>query len=403
MFDTVCVTGCKNMNIIREFALVCVCCLLTWLPNAAATLSSPWNLMLQTLNTQYILKWEWHQQPPANQTVTFTTQYLHKFKMRKRRDWTSVCEESPEMQCDLTSASLNYHGVFVLRVRAGTTVDTSEWVLKEFCPDEDADLGPPSEVKVTPGDGLLRIRISDPLTSNNVSMREALLPEMYYLIQYWRQSQQTEMEEKMGLVTSSSDVTLKLASWAMYCVRVRSHYDFYNKTSIFSPVHCLQTTGQTPSWLIILVLCPITALLSYILFRYVPVIKTTFYPSSPLPISIGCDSSPGSDQPWLLAPESMVEVYCEKLDLFPKVLPEQSEMLAPPPGDPPVLHPDSCNRSRDSGMYSAEEGSAQLGQASAEEGLSSGPPGGAKTAERGQDSGIGRLTCTPGDSLRELH
>ncbi|KAG9329501.1 hypothetical protein JZ751_004442 [Albula glossodonta] len=351
MFDTVCVTGCKNMNFIREFALVCLCCLLSCVPNAVATLSSPWNLTLQTLNTH---------------------------------------------------ASLNYHGVFVLRVRAGTTVDTSEWVLKEFCPDEDADLGPPSEVKVTPGDGLLRIRISDPLTSNNVSMREALLPEMYYLIQYWRQSQ-TEMEEKMGLVTSSSDVTLKLASWAMYCVRVRSHYDFYNKTSIFSPVHCLQTTGQTPSWLIILVLCPITALLSYILFRYVPVIKTTFYPSSPLPISIGCDSSPGSDQPWLLAPESMVEVYCEKLDLFPKVLPEHPEMLAPPPGDPPILHPDSCNRSRDSGMYSAEEGSAQLGRASAEEGLSSGPPGGAKTAERGQDSGIGRLTCPPGDSLRELH
>lgn len=49
-----------------------------------------------------------------------------------------------------------------------------------------ADLGPPSSVKLTSVKGDLEIVIADPLSSTNKSMK-TLAPDMYYLIQYWKQ------------------------------------------------------------------------------------------------------------------------------------------------------------------------------------------------------------------------
>ncbi|KAJ8350892.1 hypothetical protein SKAU_G00260220 [Synaphobranchus kaupii] len=380
------------MNVISGFVLV-VLSFLEIVFEVSAILPSPHNLTLQTLNTQYILRWEWEQQTLANQNITFTAQFLPAYKIRrKKQDWKLVCNTTLDTHCDFTNSQLHYQGIYLLRVRADCGGESSEWVQKEFCPHEDANLGPPSKVEVFPGNGLLRLWISDPLTSNNKSMREKLLPSLYFLIQYWRQSQ-TVVEDIRVLETSQNDVTLvNLQSRTTYCVTVRSHIDFYNKTSQFSPVLCMKTTGQIPVWLVILVVLPVLVVLSISLYRSFPLIKSTFFPSAQLPDSMcPCDSY-GPDWSRLLAPETQVEVFC-KVEVCPKAIPPEVQTLPAPPDCPGHSH----QGSRDSGMYSTEGGTGQLGVASGQMGVATGQ---VKLAERGLDSGIGRISSAPsGDSL----
>ncbi|XP_035266591.1 interferon alpha/beta receptor 1b-like [Anguilla anguilla] len=344
---------------------------------ASALLPSPQNVTLQTLNTRYVLVWTWDSALgcPANQTATFTAQYLPKFKLRtKKRDWKSACSETADAYCDFTSCDLYYMGVYMLRVRASCVGKNSKWVQLEFCPDKQAHLGPPSKVEAVPGIELLELRISDPLTSKSASMKE-IYPEMYYLIVYWKDTQNA-VKDYRGLNTSINIATLAdLEPWTVYCFKVQSRFNFYNKISGFSETQCQRTTGRTPLWQIFLwflaslVLCFLCVLLpSYGLFRFYWLIKATFFPSYQLPENIQeylYDSSPDSDRPRLLTPESEVEVCCESLDVLPVVVLPEIHAPADPPGG---LDPDPSRHSRqgsgDSGVYSNEEGSGQAGGSS---------------------------------------
>ncbi|XP_061081517.1 interferon alpha/beta receptor 1a-like [Conger conger] len=371
----------------------------------SAIFPSPHNLAVQSLNTQYILKWQWEPQTPPSQSVTFTAQYLHKFKIkRKKQDWKSVCNATLDTQCDFSLAQLHYQGTYVFRVKADCAGESSEWAQTEFCPDQDANLGPPSKLQVFRGNGLLRILISDPLNSNNKSMREILLPSLYFYIQYWKHSENL-VEGSQFLTTSNNDVTLvDLQSWTTYCVRVRCHFDFYNKTSHFSPVVCVKIEGQIPIWLVILASCLVLAALTFGLYRCIPLFKSTFFPSTQLPASMYlCTAEPGLDLSHLLAIEAQVDVFCEKLEVHPKVVPPE---MPPLPHSPGHSHEGSC----DSGMYSNGEGSGEqggapdwtggsdlLGVISESMGVASGQTGVAtkqgNPAESGVDSGIGRMVA----------
>ncbi|KAG9329705.1 hypothetical protein JZ751_030022, partial [Albula glossodonta] len=126
---------------------------------------------------------------PHPHNVSLQTLNTHKFKLkRKKRDWRSVCQSTEDWQCDFTGCDLHYLGVYVLRVRATCAEQRSQWVQLEFCPDKQAHLGPPSRVEVISGPELLEVRVSDPLTSRNTSMKD-FYPDLYYLIQYWKHAQ----------------------------------------------------------------------------------------------------------------------------------------------------------------------------------------------------------------------
>nr|CBL94871.1 cytokine receptor family member b5 like precursor [Oncorhynchus mykiss] len=161
------------------FALV----LLWSLPitNVLAELPQPQNLTLLTLNTQYVLTWDWDQTTTGN-SVSFTVEYMAKYKMKmKKKNWSRVCERTTRTRCDLTGSDLHYLGMYVLRVRASADGVNSGWVNKDFCPDIDASLGPPSRVELAPVGNLLDVTISDPLTSTQHSMKEHVL-FLYYRI-----------------------------------------------------------------------------------------------------------------------------------------------------------------------------------------------------------------------------
>lgn len=285
-------------------------------------LSSPQNLTLETLNTHYLLLWDWGNETAMNGTVTFTAQYLAQYKTRRpahRQNWKSVCVDVVERHCDFSDAGLFYFGMFLLRVRAQIAQQSSRWIQIEFCPDKHADLGPPSSVKLNSLKEGLEITIFDPLDNNNQSMKE-LVQNMYYQIQYWKKYEDQKAEI---LPTPNNVATLSgLDRWTYYCIRVQSRCEFYNKSSVFSETHCTKTGGETTYleiflyFLLSLVMCLLLGLvLSLGCYKTYKTLTSIFYPATQLPVYIHEDWA--ADMPWLLIPES--ETVCEHLDITSEI------------------------------------------------------------------------------------
>ncbi|XP_016097644.1 interferon alpha/beta receptor 1a-like [Sinocyclocheilus grahami] len=346
-------------------ALRCFCfsvCALLLLEESSGfrDLRRPENVSVDSLNTRYVLRWDWPHETAANQTVTFTAQYLREFRSRKASNekyWTSVCVSVLEHRCDFTGA-IHYKISFLLRVWANTSQQSSGWVQISFCPDEHAALGPPSSLKLSSIKGDLEIIITDPLSSTNQSMKTLLNDRLSYLIQYWRRS--AEPQKAKFLETKNNLVILtELDRQTWYCVRVQSRDGSHNKSSIFSDTPCTRTEGQMPYWqiflyfLISLLLCFLLVLLNFCFYKMFTLLKNTFCPAIQLPDHIQELWLSDSEKPQLLAPESP-ESVCELLvmvsaELDAVAVDEHSN----------AEEQDSSTHSRhcsgDSGVYSTEE------------------------------------------------
>ncbi|XP_010904274.2 interferon alpha/beta receptor 1b isoform X1 [Esox lucius] len=334
--------------------------------NVLGEVPVPQNVTLSSMNTQYILIWDWDQNNTGS-PATFTAEYIAKFKLARKKSppWVSVCNGTTATFCDFTGSDLLYLGMYVFRVQASVDGLASEWVQKDFCPHKDAVLGPPSRVELAPAGNLLDVCISPPLTSTQGSMSDLLA--LYYRIEYWSQWDDPQGLKREVLNTSSTLVTLPgLDAWSWYCVTVQARYDYYNKASRYIAPMCMQTEGDTPHWqiflyfLIALVVCfLLVLLLCYTGFRCYKVLKNTFYPSNQLPYHIQeyLSDSPSSDLPCLLTPDS--ELCCDRLSVCPEVV--LLEVHVPPPVTESEQDGGRHIRqgSGDSGMYSTEGGSAQ--------------------------------------------
>ncbi|KAM7407933.1 hypothetical protein PAMA_003605 [Pampus argenteus] len=341
---------------------------------AGAELLPPHNVTVISLNTNYTLRWDWDQFINA----TFTVEYVGRYRLTSKKGpkWYKACEKTSHRSCDLTPLNLYYFSIYMLRVRVNVNENHSDWVLKQFCPDEDADVGPPSKVDLIPAGSDLDVYIIDPMTSTNVSMKDKdYIPDLYYQIIYWERTADTQAVTTLTLTSKANIVTLpRLKAWTWYCVSVQSRYDFYSKSSQFTSPHCMSTEGPVPWWKIFLyfvcslVICFLLVLfLLLIFFRCFRTIKATFFPSSQLPGHFKeyfCDS-PGSDIPRLLSPGSEAELLCDRVSICPE--PVFLEIHDPPleaqPAPPSGLEADSrhsrqgSSGSRDSGVYSTEGGS----------------------------------------------
>ncbi|XP_006810529.1 interferon alpha/beta receptor 1a-like, partial [Neolamprologus brichardi] len=153
----------------------------------------PQNVITKTLNTNYTLSWDWPPGAAGTHAVTFTTQYV------------------PNVISSLSRL---------------------------------AALGPPSNVTLAPAGSDLDVVVTDPLTSNNTSMREHV-PNLYYHVQYWERQADGQASPHKQLRINTTMVTLPgLKAWTWYCVSVQSRDDFYSKTSDFTVPHCMQTEGN---------------------------------------------------------------------------------------------------------------------------------------------------------------
>uniref|UniRef100_A0A9J8AAX1 Interleukin 10 receptor, beta n=1 Tax=Cyprinus carpio carpio TaxID=630221 RepID=A0A9J8AAX1_CYPCA len=224
-----------------------------------------------------------------------------------------------------------------------------------------AALGPPSSLKLSSVKEDLEIIITDPLSSTNQSMKTLLKNKLSYLIQYWRRSEGPQkakvLETKNNLVMLTE---LDRQTW--YCVRVQSHDDFHNKSSVFSDTHCTRTEGQMPYWqiflyvLISLLLCLLLVLLYFCFNKMLSLLKNTFCPAVHLPDHIQELWLSESETPQLLAPESP-ESVCEPLVMVSAELDAVAVDEHSNAGEQ-----DSSTHSRhssgDSGVYSTEEDSS---------------------------------------------
>ncbi|CAL8326833.1 unnamed protein product [Lota lota] len=356
---------------------------LLWVSSSCgrAELAPPLNLTMITMNTQFNLSWSQDMRQnghtPNGPNVSFTVQYLPSFKLLSANNqWVMACENTPDTWCDLTPRKLYFLGLYTLRVRANCGKLHSRWVIKEFCPDKETALGPPSRVDLAPAGPLLDVTIWDPRTSTNGSMKE-LYTLLYYRVVYWEHTD-TRSPVTVIVDTTVNMLTLPdLQAWTWYCVSVQSRYDFYSKFSAFTTPHCMQTEGAVPWWQILLIfalsgLVGFVGLLAllYTGFYCYHTAKDTLYPSVQLPPHFQAylsDLSPCSDAPRLLTPDSESELNCDRLSICPQVVPLEIHM--PPLSVSTVpysgLEPDgrsvhnrqNSGGSGDSGVYSTDGGS----------------------------------------------
>ncbi|XP_058478504.1 interleukin-10 receptor subunit beta [Solea solea] len=335
-------------------------------------LPPPQNVIVISLNTNYTLSWEWNQSHSERGDVTFTTQYVgfHQLKSKiKTPNWFTACKETSRRSCDLTA--LHYLSKYELRVQANTNGHHSEWVKKEFCPEKDAVLGPPAKVVLEPAGSDLEVIISEPMTSDNSSMRK-YLEKMYYLILYWERSADSKVVQIQRLTSIATMVILpKLKAWTWYCVSVQSRSDDHAepKNSSFTTPLCMQTEGNIPWWQIVLyfmasvvIFFLVVLLTLFCSFKCYKTLKKTLFPSNQLPLHLKeylC-GSPASDFPCLITPVSESELLCEKVTICEAAVLEIHNlpfevMAAPPEGlelDSRHIRQDSSS-SGDSGVYSA--------------------------------------------------
>ncbi|XP_029980880.1 interferon alpha/beta receptor 1b-like [Sphaeramia orbicularis] len=342
---------------------------------AEEELLPPQNVTIISLNTNYTLSWAWDRRAAQSHNVTFTAQYMGKFRMKKAPKWRTACEQTSLMSCDLTKLNLHYFAIYAIRVRANVKDWHSTWEMKYFHPLQDAAVGPPSKVDVDVIGGDLEVYISDPLTSQNTSMKD-IIDKLYFHIMYWERSADPQALQYQTLNTNANVVTLpNLTPWTWYCVRVQSRSDAENKLSTFTSPLCLQTEGATPWWQIVLyfllslVICfLIVSFALYGPFWCYKIFKSTFYPTVQLPSYLDyiCDS-PQSDMPKLLTPDSKSELVCDRVTVCAE--PALLEIHSPPPEERFVnysgFEPDSSGRhsrqssggSGDSGVYSTKSSS----------------------------------------------
>ncbi|XP_064183843.1 interferon alpha/beta receptor 1a-like [Anguilla rostrata] len=223
------------------------CLAFIFMITVTAALHSPYNVMMDAVNTRYILTWDWDQ-TQANYTMEFTSEYT----LSTENSYKTACNRTAEKHCDF-SHRLDYHSRYELRVRAEGRRESSPWSLCRFSPVHQAPLGPPSGVAIRSREAMLTVIITESLTVNNMLMSSPL--RLSYRVQYWEKHapqrySTLELQATQGTLTA-------LKPWTDYCLRVCAFHLDYNKTSPYSSTQCVKTGGRDPhlGWYMLPLLC----------------------------------------------------------------------------------------------------------------------------------------------------
>nr|XP_015219080.1 PREDICTED: interferon alpha/beta receptor 1a-like [Lepisosteus oculatus] len=205
-------------------------------------LQAPQNVRMEAVNMQYILKWDWDHRL-LNYTVNFTAEYLFGDR-RKSKIYKNDCYRIVETQCDF-SHYFDYNLMYYVRVRTEGIDEVSPWQELQFCPDENAELGPPSAFGVQSRNTMLIVNITHPLTLDK-SMSNII--SLHYWLEYWKRLSPAQIHTLQ--LNRSYAILSQLEPWMVYCLRVRVFNTQYNKQSRFTESKCVETEGDghTPIW-----------------------------------------------------------------------------------------------------------------------------------------------------------
>ncbi|KAL2076310.1 hypothetical protein ACEWY4_028094 [Coilia grayii] len=213
--------------------------------SASVWIQPPSLLRMEAINTRYTLHWDW---PSAHHHACFTVQYMYSHE----RVWSrSVCEGVCVQSCDL-SAQLAFSGSYLLRVRAESAGQRSNWshALK-FTPDEDTLLGQPRGVSLRGGVAVVTVQMAEPVGHDGTPMSH-LMKDLTYRLTYWDTHIPAQVHEKD---TNLSLLTLHLKPDTEYCMRVCVFSRDYHKTSNYTHTQCIHTHGQRPVLQVTLGVC----------------------------------------------------------------------------------------------------------------------------------------------------
>ncbi|XP_062861624.1 interferon alpha/beta receptor 1a-like isoform X2 [Trichomycterus rosablanca] len=198
----------------------------------SASLPSPQNLEMTAVDRNYMLQWDWNYTHPGN-FVTFTAEFTFWNDQYNEISYSRACEGLRKRQCNFTSFNLPFSGSFLIRARAKTEQQQSNWTKIRFTPDEESKLSPPSRVDVKADVGVLTLTISESVMSSVMNLQ--------YSVLYWESSTPTQKHEKVFESTYAPLTSLKHRT--EYCVQVNIFSLEHRKNSSYTSPQCVRTTG----------------------------------------------------------------------------------------------------------------------------------------------------------------
>ncbi|XP_014134992.2 interleukin-10 receptor subunit beta isoform X1 [Falco rusticolus] len=230
-------------------------CLVLIAPTVSATVPKPQNARITSVNLHSIFQWDAPSFHKGNISYTVQSKSIN----LPGNAYKNVSTNLTLTECDVSS--LSAYGDYILRVRAESENNHSDWVTVRFKPMDDTVIGPP-DVEVKSESGFLHVDFRGPFAEHEHDKWS--LKQYYgswnYRILYWKKRSNTDVTSASGVThidtKHNSEILSQLEPWTVYCIQVQAVIPEWNKTGKLSKELCEQTThnGITPTWVIVAVL-----------------------------------------------------------------------------------------------------------------------------------------------------
>ncbi|CAL8290897.1 unnamed protein product [Lota lota] len=196
----------------------------------------PYNVKVVSFNMGVVLTWDIPEYSPGDVTYTAQIKGLDVFQ--------TVCNHTEERRCDL-GAVPSCLGAFVLRVRAESGAETSDWAEVPHVPAKETIIGPPTvevEAKVEAEAVEVEVAITDPVLRVSTPLTKCY-SKVTYVLKYWRADQPHHVLEKTDVTKNRFRLGL-IDAGNSYCVQARVHIPSYRLEGHFSEPICGQSGGS---------------------------------------------------------------------------------------------------------------------------------------------------------------
>lgn len=263
-------------------------------PNSLSQLPAPQHPKIRLYNAEQVLSWQ--PAPLGNGTRPVVYRVQYKYAMGEWNDVTQVnCTQIAGTECDFTAASLSngfpmYFNIS-LRLRAEQGELHSAWVtVPWFQHYRNVTVGPPRNVRVTPGEGSLIVMCAPPFDISTT------MATFQYYVHYWEKA---GIHQVRGPFKSSSILLEDLKPFRVYCLQVEAQLLWVSQNVIrpghLSNASCLETTADasTKHQQIILISLGVFSLLLvlagtcyFLVLKYRGLVKYWFHSPPNIPLQI---------------------------------------------------------------------------------------------------------------------
>ncbi|XP_017596790.1 PREDICTED: interleukin-20 receptor subunit beta isoform X2 [Corvus brachyrhynchos] len=173
-----------------------------------------------------------------------TVRYSVEFQGEYEREYANG-SWIPISECSLTTATvcnitedISATVAYKLRVRAELGATRSRWgTMKGFFNRVTTSLTPPLLRVLADGYHLL-VELAD------------MGPAFQFRVLYWKKGHESRVQQKVMKEVNSMVHLDTMEAGAEYCVKAQTHVEAINRSSSFSPTHCVRAQRDTSVWLV---------------------------------------------------------------------------------------------------------------------------------------------------------